>query len=408
MTLLSVVMPTKNRPNTAIQAVFNVLSLPSRDIELIVQDCSDSDDLGQQLAQKFQDSRLKYDHSGRPCSMSDNWNLAMQRVCGEYVLFIGDDDGVVPEIVPVVQWMKRNEQSALRYSPPTYHWPDFPHRRLANRFASRGYTGEAVRVSVQRSMRDSVCAGSLLISGLPHLYHGIVRRKELDRLRETNGVYFAGLNPDFYIAFALASEVDDFLCVDFPLSFSGFSLSSNSGRTTIGTPDSLEKHQMEYHSIVWPEEVPSHEPRFRRITEVTVAESVSLALRGTRWEQPARPMIAAWSHAAAMVQDPASTGDLFARYLDITRDLHVSTQTAIQMLRRQLGLHIKIQLGRQAMKRWPLKFARARGIRLVEVSDYHSVAPMLHRIAQDPGVRRALQHQFGATGFVELDRVLSL
>ena len=59
MPILSIIIPTKNRQMTALFAVKTALTVPSDDIEIIVQDCSDDDSLKHDL-QNLNDARIKY------------------------------------------------------------------------------------------------------------------------------------------------------------------------------------------------------------------------------------------------------------------------------------------------------------------------------------------------------------
>ena len=81
--LLSIVVPTKNRPATLAYAVRAALALPSDDLELVVQDCSDDNRTQDAIAPFAADGRLRYEKSVGAPSMTDNWNLAFERVRGE-------------------------------------------------------------------------------------------------------------------------------------------------------------------------------------------------------------------------------------------------------------------------------------------------------------------------------------
>src|ERR1039458_3907261 len=96
--LLSIIIPTCNRQVYAASAIRCALAIPSDDIEIVVQDCSDDDLLSSLIAPERLDKRLSYRYE-RPAHMTENWNRAIGRATGEYVCIIGDDDGVIPEIV---------------------------------------------------------------------------------------------------------------------------------------------------------------------------------------------------------------------------------------------------------------------------------------------------------------------
>ena len=89
--LLSIIIPTCNRQVYAASAIRCALAIPSSDIEVVVQDCSDEDTLSSLIAAESLDKRLSYRYE-RPAYMIQNWNRAIGRAIGEYLCLIGDDD----------------------------------------------------------------------------------------------------------------------------------------------------------------------------------------------------------------------------------------------------------------------------------------------------------------------------
>ena len=106
--LLSVLIPTKNRPNTAIEAITIAVKIASgSNVQVVVQDCSDDDALEQLLLKyDLRDSVLysKVD----PVSMTENWNIGLALTTGEYVTVIGDDDTILPGIIDVALWARNH------------------------------------------------------------------------------------------------------------------------------------------------------------------------------------------------------------------------------------------------------------------------------------------------------------
>ena len=56
---------------------------------------------------------------------------------------------------------------------------------------------------------------------IPKLYHGIVHRRCLEKVRDRGGAYFGGLSPDIYAAVALALVSRRVVAVDYPLTIPG-------------------------------------------------------------------------------------------------------------------------------------------------------------------------------------------
>src|ERR1039458_10222772 len=93
--LISVVIPTRERAQTLLFTLQTVLNQASRNFEVIVSD-NFSQDPTRTVVQSFADARLRYFNTGRRLSMCDNWDFAFEHVCGEYTIFIGDDDAILP------------------------------------------------------------------------------------------------------------------------------------------------------------------------------------------------------------------------------------------------------------------------------------------------------------------------
>jgi len=123
--LLSVIIPTRNRVNYAKSAIQAILRISSDDLQLVVEDNSDTTELADWVNNRFDDERLIYHYSDIPISMSENYERAMTLASGEYICFIGDDDGVNPEIIEAVMWAKNFKLDALVVPGViNYVWPD--------------------------------------------------------------------------------------------------------------------------------------------------------------------------------------------------------------------------------------------------------------------------------------------
>jgi glycosyltransferase involved in cell wall biosynthesis len=122
--LLSIVIPTRNRVPYAISAIQSVLEIPHPRLELVVQDNSDNRELDAWICANVSDPRLRYRYTATPLSFIHNFDAAARLTTGEYVCFIGDDDGVNPEIMDAACWSKSEDLDALVVrQPATYVWP---------------------------------------------------------------------------------------------------------------------------------------------------------------------------------------------------------------------------------------------------------------------------------------------
>lgn len=91
----SVLLPTKDRLEYLRYAVETVRRQDFEDWELVVSDnCSDADVEG--YLRTIDDNRVRYIRAEEPLSVTDNWNRSLEASRGEYVLMLGDDDGLLP------------------------------------------------------------------------------------------------------------------------------------------------------------------------------------------------------------------------------------------------------------------------------------------------------------------------
>jgi len=264
MPILSIVVATHNRSNYAIFAAKSVLSIESDLIELIIHDTSTDGKLAINIKELQEDNRLRYQHCDVRLSMTENHNRALSLATGDYVCLIGDDDTVSTEIVNAVQWAVENNVDAI--SPrviANYAWPDFLSKTFGTGHSSRVYIDNfSSDISLRKSesgLRKSLknaCQGA---DGLPKIYHGIVRRSIMEKVKKKTGDYFHGVSPDVSGALGIASMVDSFAHIDYPLTIPGAAGNSNTGRSAMNAHRGKledDPHIKPYKNLVWPELIP--------------------------------------------------------------------------------------------------------------------------------------------------------
>jgi glycosyltransferase involved in cell wall biosynthesis len=91
----SVLLPTRNRLEYLRYAVETVRRQDYSNWEVIVSDnCSEEDVAG--YVHSLNESRIKYFRTRELVPVTQNWNNALQRCDGDYVVMLGDDDGLLP------------------------------------------------------------------------------------------------------------------------------------------------------------------------------------------------------------------------------------------------------------------------------------------------------------------------
>jgi glycosyltransferase involved in cell wall biosynthesis len=253
--LLTIIIPTRNRMDTAIPTIRSVLSIPCPDLEVLVQDCSDTPELGDHLRENIHDKRLCYHHSPPPLSMVENWNIALPLATGEFVCVIGDDDGVNPEIIRAACWAREHRLDAVAPSQcAVFWWPNFPRKELAGNLRVYPFTGAIQYPDIDRQLVFSSHGFGQRTLLLPRAYQGVVRRELLCALYRQTGKFFDAIAPDYYIPYALATVTGRYAMVDYPLVIIGASGKSNTGRTNVRTRtnrDAIRLHLQEFKTVDW-------------------------------------------------------------------------------------------------------------------------------------------------------------
>jgi glycosyltransferase involved in cell wall biosynthesis len=91
----SILLPTRDRLEYLRYAVETVTRQDYADWELIVSDNCSVDDVSGFIA-GLADPRIKYLRTDESVPVTENWNKALDASSGEYVLMLGDDDGLMP------------------------------------------------------------------------------------------------------------------------------------------------------------------------------------------------------------------------------------------------------------------------------------------------------------------------
>lgn len=261
--VLSIVMPTHNRATYAVSAIESILSYRNEPIELVVTDTSENRDL-EMFISSIEDDRLKYRYIEDALSMTENYNLAMSLATGDYICLIGDDDTITADAIFVAKWAKEHDVEIV--SPlvvANYAWPDFKHRFLGMAHAGKLYVKkEYGSIKWQNSRENLLIAlskAALGTEGLPKVYHSIVARHLMEKIKQSSGAYFHGVSPDVSGAVGLAIVSEKYIEIDYPITLPGAAGKSNSGRSAMNTHNGSLKddsHTKRFKNLNWPKLLP--------------------------------------------------------------------------------------------------------------------------------------------------------
>lgn len=262
--LVSVIIPTHNRPECAVSSIRAVLAA-SPDIEVVVSDTSEVDGISPAFAAD-RPARLKLLRPARPLSVVENFNLGLEAASGEFLVFIGDDDLVSPEIADVATWAQREGVEAIGFSfPLLYYWPNFVSttrwKASSATLAIAPYDGSLRELDTRAELAQALSNLGAGVLDMPRAYAGMVSRGLVERIVARHGALFGGVSPDIYSAALISLEARRACRLDFPIVIPGASGGSTSGhsargRHVGGLRDNA--HIGAFKNLVWDARVPEY------------------------------------------------------------------------------------------------------------------------------------------------------
>lgn len=228
---ISLVIPTRERCELLRHCLAAALAVRDHDFEVVVSDNVSADGTAEMLA-AIDDPRLKVVRPAARVSMRRNFETALDGATGDYVIFIGDDDGVTRQGMAMLRrLLEARRPDAVGWEMMTYTWPsDRPGGASGLlRIKPKTVYGPALARPAARVLAKLAAGRLRNYRETANIYHGCISRELIGRVRDANGgVYFAGISPDVYSGIAnLVHMRREFLWVGHPVTFGGASDRSN-------------------------------------------------------------------------------------------------------------------------------------------------------------------------------------
>lgn len=222
---VSVVIPTRNRHDVLAHCLRTVVDQDHENLEVIVSDnCSTSET--REVVEAMRSNRVRYVRPGRPLSMSHNFEFGLAHASGDWIVVLGDDDGLLPGgLRKALDLVLPTGLKCLASVACVYNWPSVLDGRMP-----------VLEVPWRKNVeiRDSITARQAVLRGdddyrsLPILYTGgMVHASLLDKIRPDGGPFIRSQIPDVYSGFALTSVTDRFVFSHQPFAIGGRSSYSN-------------------------------------------------------------------------------------------------------------------------------------------------------------------------------------
>jgi glycosyltransferase involved in cell wall biosynthesis len=224
----SILLPTRNRLDLLRYAVESVRLQDYLDWEVVISDNASTEDVAG-FAASYADQRIRYYRTERELPVTENWNAALERSTGDYVIMLGDDDGLM-----------RNCLTAAHKMIGQWHQPDVIYTQ-ALQFAYPGAIPGHPRGFVQIAYNDFLkgVERPLLLSRQTawemvrnamsfrllygfNMQHFIISRKLVETL-QSKGPFFQSPYPDYYAANAIMLKAQTVVANPQPLIMIGIS-----------------------------------------------------------------------------------------------------------------------------------------------------------------------------------------
>lgn len=245
--LLSVVVPTKDRYKYLKHLIRLIQSFNSDEIEIVVQDNTTDNKEILDFLSELNYSGCKYFHEDGQLPMTTNADKAILHSEGEYVCFLGDDDGVCPNCLDYCRYMKENGYEAMRSNVIAYNWPDFT-GSIDNQggvLYIKNTSTEKNQLNSMIELKNVLSRGFVDRGNLPSVYHGIVSRNTLNKIYSISKTFFPGQSPDISNGVAVSLVLENYLYVDDIVTISG--ASKFHGGKTVG----MKKQYPQISDMAW-------------------------------------------------------------------------------------------------------------------------------------------------------------
>lgn len=198
--VFTVIIPTRERPETLRYAMQSVLCQGGDDFELLISDNASGPET-EKIVRGFNDPRVVYVRTDRRLSMCDNWDFAFTHAHGDYIAFLGDDDALMPRALEKVRQVTLNRKPDIIMG-TSYHylWPigELPAELLWVP-AKQEHREIHLTPLIDRTFR----LGGAGYDRLPCAYRCFVRRRLFESLANVTGRIFHTMAPDVFTTFAL-------------------------------------------------------------------------------------------------------------------------------------------------------------------------------------------------------------
>jgi glycosyltransferase involved in cell wall biosynthesis len=218
--LLSVIIPTRNRPDALKYAVNSALdSLNGLDFEIIIASNGDSKASDLEFLSPDTISKLIIVRNKNRLSMSHNWKFGYEAARGRWIHFQGDDDLILEcSIETLTNLLESEHSNGILFDHELFDWVRTSEGSLRpGPITSRAHDNSTNRLHVSRNQNWRTIQPREFPTGAAH---SLVRRTWLEKINQSNAL-FNSISPDWYNGAIFAMQESEFLRVGIPWSAIG-------------------------------------------------------------------------------------------------------------------------------------------------------------------------------------------
>jgi len=225
----SVLLPTRNRLDLLALAIETVRRQDYDDWEIIVSDNFSDEDIEGHL-RSLEEPRIKYFRTNSFVPVTDNWNNALDKSSGDYIIMLGDDDGLMrgyfSNIVRIIEIFKSPDfvyTSAFLYTYPNV-MPGSPEGFLNIYNRRKIYQSAKAPFWLNKENAINFAKDSLdfRVTFDYNMQFSLVSRKLIDAMKPY-GPFYQSPYPDYYASNAMMLKAERILVVPKPLVTIGIS-----------------------------------------------------------------------------------------------------------------------------------------------------------------------------------------
>lgn len=230
MSKYSIIVPCYNGMPYIKTCVETILSQAYTDFELVLSEDHSTDGTAEYL-DSIHDSRVIVLHSPEKKSMAEHWEWAQSFATGEWQVYVGQDDGVLPYFFLYADYLtgiaQGNNLDVIMSERAYYFWPGCEETYGASAINYRAYPKVQV-LKVKTQIKNALYRKKISYMDFPSMYTtSLFHRSFLEKVKKRqNGKIFSTHPQDANLAALVAVFGEKYLKTYIPLGWVGSSVKS--------------------------------------------------------------------------------------------------------------------------------------------------------------------------------------